>query len=214
VAERFRTVAGVPLAGDLDLARVLASIPEEDSLKGMFFSRYVTALGDLYAEVLPELRAPARNGKYHAFESYPLHDYLCLFDRVARARFPGSTREAYRLVARGELDVFAESTLGKVTFSLLSEPGAALLRYPEVFTVLARGPQVRAVRQADNHVNVTFSRYFGAAEYVMGILEGIVLVFDEEPRLEVVVEDDRSTVVDVLWGEARSVRPPRSNRAG
>jgi uncharacterized protein (TIGR02265 family) len=212
VAERFRTVTEVPLAGDIDLARVLSEIPSDYALKGMFFSRYVSALGDAYADAAIELQAPPTSGRFHAFESYPMADYLRLFDRVARARFPGSTREAYRLLARGELDVFADSTLGKVTLSLLREPGSALLKYPEVFPVLGRGPRVTAERRDDRRVTVTYDRYYGAVEYAIGVLEGIVLAFEEEPRLEVTVEDTRRTTIEVVWGAPASLRPPVSSR--
>lgn len=212
MAERFRTMTGVPLAGDIDLSRVLAEVPRDYELKGMFFTRYVTALEGAYAEVERELRAPPPNGKYHAFESYPMVDYLRLFDRVARARFPGSTREAYRLVARGEVDVFSDSTLGKVTFSLLSEPSGALMRYPEVFSVLARGPEAKAEKKDDERVVITFSNYYGSIEYAIGVLEGIVLAFEEEPRLDVTIDDDLRTVIEVAWGAPRSLRPPVSSR--
>jgi uncharacterized protein (TIGR02265 family) len=213
VAERFRTMPEVALAGDVDIDQVLGELPPDYTMKGMFFGRYVSALGDAYAEAEHELQAAPPSGKFHAFESYPMGDYLRLFDRVARARFPGSTREAYRLLARGEVEVFAESTLGKVTFSLLHEPGSALLRYPEAFSVLADGPRVTAERRGETTVAVVFEGYRGTLEYVIGVLEGLVLAFDEEPRLDVAVDDERRAVFEVAWGSPRSLRAPRSARA-
>lgn len=212
MAESFRTTTGAALAGELALDDVLAQIELEDAMKGMFFARHVAALGAAYAEVLGELRAPPTNGKYHAFESYPLGDYMRLFDRVARARLPGAPREAYRLVARGELDVFSESTLGKVTLALLREPGAALLRYPEAFDILGRGPRATAERRADDRVTVSLSRPFGAAEYVVGVLEGIVIAFDADPQLEVTLQDDGAMTVDVSWDGSGVAESPRSSR--
>ena len=188
-----------PLVGDVDLPAVLAEIPRGHTLKGMFFRRYAAEAGADWPDVARELRRPPPDGRYHAFEDYPLSDYLRIFDRAARRRFPGSTREAYRLLARGEVEVFTESTLGKVTFTLLRDPAAALLRSPEVFEVLARGPAASARRSGERSVLVTFSRYDGALEYAIGVLEGLVLAFDESPRLVVTVTPERRVDLDVSW---------------
>ncbi len=198
--ERFTTVADVALQGDVDLAATVATIPAEFTTKGMFFNRYVAALGAEWEALVPSLDEPATHGRYHAFEGYPMRDYVRVFDRVARARFPGSAREAFRLLARGEVEVFAESTLGKVTFSLLSDPGATLLRYPDIFMVMVRGPQaVTAERRGDRRVAVTFPRYYGSIETGIGLVEGMVQTFDEDPSVEVTIGDDRSVVYDVSW---------------
>jgi len=199
MTERFSTVADVALQGDVDLAATVATIPAEFTTRGMFFNRYVAALGAEWEALVPALDEPAKHGRYHAFEGYPMRDYVRVFDRVARARFPGSAREAFRLLARGEVEVFAESTLGKVTFSLLSEPGATLLRYPDIFMVMVRGPEVTAERRGDRRVAVTFPRYYGSIETGIGLVEGMVQTFDEDPCVGVTVGGDRSVVYDVSW---------------
>jgi uncharacterized protein (TIGR02265 family) len=199
VTERFVTVADVALEGDLDLETTLANIPVEFTTKGMFFNRYVAALGAEWEELLPTLSEPAKHGRYHAFENYPLRDYVRVFDRVARARFPGSTREAFRLLARGEVEVFSESTLGKVTFALMKDPGALLLRFPETFKIVTRASECSAKRLGDRRVVVTYPRYHGAAEQALGLVEGLVQTFDEEPRVDVTIDSDRRVVFDVTW---------------
>ncbi len=199
MGERFSTVADVALEGDLDLEATLATIPLEFTTKGMFFNRYVAALGAEWEELVPSLIEPAAHGRYHAFEGYPMRDYVRVFDRVARARFPGSAREAFRLLARGEVEVFAESTLGKVTLSLLSEPAATLLRYPDIFMVIVRGPEAFAERRGSRQVAVTFPRYHGSIETGIGLVEGLVQMFDEEPIVEVTIEESRRVVYDVRW---------------
>ncbi len=196
---RFLTIDDVALVGDLDLAATLATIPADFTTKGMFFTRYVAALGAEWEALLPSLIEPAKHGQYYAFESYPLRDYVRVFDRVARARFPGSPREAFRLLARGEVEVFAESTLGKVTFSLLRDPGGALLRFPDIFKVVARASDCRAVRLGERRVAVTYPRYHGSIEVGLGLVEGLVQTFDEHPRVEVTVAHDRRVVYDVAW---------------
>lgn len=199
MTERFVTSADAALQGDVDIEATIATIPTEFTTKGMFFTRYVAALGAEWEELLPALIDPAKHGRYHAFESYPMRDYVRVFDRVARARFPGSTREAFRLLARGEVEVFADSTLGKVTFSLLSDPGATLLRYPDIFKVIVRGPEVVTHRVGDRRVVVTHPHYYGSIEQGVGLVEGLVQAFDEEPRVEVTIEPDRRVIFDVSW---------------
>jgi uncharacterized protein (TIGR02265 family) len=199
VTARFTTVADQALEGDVDLEAIVATIPVEFTTKGMFFNRCVAALGAEWEEIAPRLLEPAKHGRYHAFEGYPMRDYVRVFDRVARARFPGSAREAFRLLGRGDVEVFADSTLGKVTFSLLSEPGTTLLRYPEIFMVVVRGPKATAERRGDRRVAVTFPRYYGSIESGLGLVEGLVQSFDEEPRVDVTVGEDRGVVYDVSW---------------
>ena len=199
MTEHFVTVPDVPLQGDVDLDETIKNIPAGFTTKGMFFTRYVAALGAEWEELLPSLTDPAKHGRYHAFENYPLRDYVRVFDRVARARFPGSTREAFRLLARGEVEVFSDSTLGKVTFALLRDPGATLLRFPDLFRIMTRASDLNARRLGDRQVVVTYPRYHGASEQALGLVEGLVQSFDEKPRVEVTTGPDRRLVFDVTW---------------
>jgi uncharacterized protein (TIGR02265 family) len=199
VVERFVTSSSTRLDGNVDLEATVATIPEHFTTKGMFFTRYVVALGPEWEALAPSLCDPAKHGRYHAFEGYPMRDYVRVFDRVARARFPGSTREAFRLLARGEVEVFADSTLGKVTLSLLREPGATLLRYPDIFRVVARGPEISAERLGERRIAVIHPLYHGSVEQGLGLVEGLVQTFDEEPRVEVSVDAARRVVFDVRW---------------
>jgi uncharacterized protein (TIGR02265 family) len=197
---RFTTAVDVPLDGDFDVAVAAADLPSDHMLKGLFFARLVSALGDGWVDVQGGLEAPPEQGRYHTFESYPMTDYLRLLHAVAHERFGvHSGREGVRLLARGEIDVFAESTLGKVTFAMLREPGAALLRYPDAIGILGQGPRITARRVADDHVVVSYPIYFGSVEYAIGVIEGIVLAFDAAPRLEVAWDRDRRLTVDVRW---------------
>lgn len=199
MSERFTTVAGVPLQGDVDLAVTLANIPRDFTTKGMFFTRYIAAMGAEWEELLPSLDEPAKHGRYHAFVDYPLRDYVRVFEHVARARFPGSTREAFRLLARGEIEVFSGSTLGRVAFALLRDPAATLLRFPDLFKMVSRASSCTAKQIGDRHVSVTFPRFHGASEQALGLVEGIVQTYDEEPRLDVTIDDNRRIDFEVTW---------------
>jgi uncharacterized protein (TIGR02265 family) len=199
VPEHFLTVADVPLQGDVDLEATVANIPVDFTTKGMFFTRYVAALGAEWEALLPKLMDPAKHGRYHAFESYPLRDYVRVFDRVARARFPGSTREAFRLLARGEVEVFSESTLGKVTFALLRGPAASLVRFPEIFSTVTKASEASAEKRGERRVVVTYQRYHGSLEQALGLVEGLVQNFEESPRVEVTADENRKIIFDVTW---------------
>jgi hypothetical protein len=126
-------------------------------------------------------------------------DYLRLIDAVARTRFPQSVREGYRLLSRGELEVFATSTLGKVTLSLLRDPVAMLLRYPDVSSVLMHGPKITSAREGDHRVRVTFEKLVGSTEAIIGLLESMVLIFDFTPTIEVDIDLERRAVFNVAW---------------
>jgi uncharacterized protein (TIGR02265 family) len=179
---------------------VLARVPSGATVKGMFLSRFVNAIGEDWEEIEDELDAPPKHGRYTAFDDYPTVDYLRLLDRAARNRFPRhSTREAYRLLGRGDVEVFGDSTLGKVTFSMIKEPGAALARYPEIIKVLTRGMSTAdAQRNGDSQVKLVFARFVGAVEQTLGALEGLVLQYDAKPRTEITDSGER-TEFAVSW---------------
>ena len=195
----FTTKMAVPFDGPVDLERVLRELPPEYQMKGMFFERQRTVLGPAWSGFRESLsRPPAR--AYANFERYPTSDYLKLLTRVAEDRFgKGKSREGVRLLARGDVEVFTSSTLGRVTFAMLREPGAALLRYPDVSGVLVHGPKISAKRAGDRAVTVTYTRYHGLVEYVVGALEGLVAAFDEEPRLDVKRTTTGVLSLDVTW---------------
>ena len=86
-----------------------------------------------------------------------------------------------------------------MTFALLRDPGVTLMRFPDMFRMVTRASEASAQRLGDRRVVVTFPRYHGAMEQALGIVEGLVQTFDEEPTVDVTVEPDRRTVFDVTW---------------
>lgn len=198
--DAFSVEVDVPLSGDVDLASILVDVPPYATLKGMFCARYAAAIEGPWEEIAEELDAPPKGGKYTAFDDYPLSDYLRLMDRAARDRFPrSSTREAYRLLGRGVVDVFAASTLGKVTFALIRDPAQALARYPDITSVLTRGAIRGAAVHGEREVSLRFPRFVGAVEASLGCFEALVLMFDARPSVKVVVEPDGAARFDVRW---------------
>lgn len=196
------------LEGDVDLDAVLETIAPGVTIRGLFFSRYVKAIGARWSSVSSRLKAPPQRGDYHALAHYPLGDYQILLDVAARDRAgsPSSTREAYRLLGRGEVEVFAETSLGKIALVMMREPGAALVRYPEVVGLVCEGLGGVARRKPDC-VTMTFAHFMGAIESTVGTLEALVLMFDRMPAIEVTIEGASVTFV-VRWSPGPDVTPP------
>ncbi len=215
---RFTVVPTQPLTGDYDVEASAREIPKDHVMKGMFFSRYIKVLGSRYRLLEDKLEAPPRLGKYLPFSFYPFRDFMRIFDASARQSFPDLPgREAHRREARKEVGVFIESTLGKVTFSLVENPQTALARYPEIFRVLVQGPKVRLTRSGQHQVTIDYKQHFGSLGYTIGVIEALVSNFDASRELDV---DDLGGGVRTImcsWtpsaAEQRNSRPSRSDTA-
>lgn len=172
----------VPFLGELDVEALVRAMPSHHRIRGMFCARVLADLGDAVAEIAPVLSA--RVDRYQPFTHYPTSDYLRLFDLGARRTYPTlDRREAWRRYARSEIEGFSATMLGRVTLSLLSDPTAALLRYPEVFGVLAVGPTATATRVDERCVVVEMHDQVGPPEHTIGVLEGLVMSFRRHPRI-------------------------------
>jgi uncharacterized protein (TIGR02265 family) len=197
--QSFEIASNVPFTGALDLDAVADRIPAHHRLKGMFFGRCVAVVRDEWPSIAATLEEPAPNGRYSAFESYPVRDYQRVFVAAARKTHPKvSPREAMRLYARAEVEAFVATMLGRVTFSMLSDPTAALLRYPEVFDLLAQGPTASAKKLGERVVLVELRNAHAPVEYTVGVLEGIVLAFKRHSRVQVTSSTELLRV-EVRW---------------
>ena len=183
------------LEGDVDLEARLAILPSSGQTKGIFFGRLVDALGPSWKSVVPSLEAPPRFGRYIPIADYPSRDYLRVLDAAARAKEAASpTREAHRRLGRSTIDEMSASSVGHALLKLIgNDLTRALMGFPATY---AAG--VKSIRPAHaallegGGVRIVFEEPVGGLEYLLGVLEGIVRFFAEEPR------------VDVAWGEART----------
>jgi uncharacterized protein (TIGR02265 family) len=196
---RLEITASEPLVGELDLESSLWAIPASHSIKGMFFRRCVGDLGERFAVLAGRLEAPPALAGYLTFTDYPMSDYFRIFVEAARSRYDGiSAREAVRRYAREEITSFRATVLGRVTWSLLEGPAAALLRYPETFGVLAQGPRAEARQTDPSTVVVELRGALGPVEYALGVLEGLVLSFSKHPRSTIEATRDAARI-EVRW---------------
>lgn len=197
---RFEVTAGAPLEGDVDVEALIAEVPEGYRIRGLFFRPLVDELGSRFGAIAPRLDSPPPPDGYRPLSAYPTRDFLRVFDAAARLQHPGcGGREAHRRRARREVEVFAASLMGKAVLSIVHSPATALLRYPEAFGLLALGPSGRATQETPNLVRIELADYRGSIEYPIGVLEGLVMSFRAEPRVEVRLPEPGRVTFVVTW---------------
>ncbi|MFW5924808.1 MAG: DUF2378 family protein [Myxococcota bacterium] len=175
------------LTGELDVEEKVASIPDSLQVKGMFFSRLRDRVGSGFAELEPQLVKPPRRGHYVAFIDYPQRDYMRVAAAAAQRMYPTvSLREALRRLARTDFEVFSGSRVGKVVLATVGDAHTALLTVPRVYPKMAPGDYRMEGTDLDPEtVRIEMNPTYGAWEYVLGQLEGLVMHFGAAPRTEV-----------------------------
>ena len=185
-----RVEPGTLLSGDIDDVAIWSSVPEEFRVKGLFFKRSTTVLGDDMERIRQELREPTE--RYLPFRDYSAADHGRLAVLAARKQHPRvSDREAVRRFARQDMDDFATSVLGKVMLSLVGDPQKALSLYAQVYAKVAPGPWGVSQEQTDEGWLVEFRNHPGDWAYQIGQLEGIIGYYGEQAVVTVDVEPPR-----------------------
>jgi uncharacterized protein (TIGR02265 family) len=188
------------LTGDLDAEAIASAIPKANTVKGMFFSRHVAQLGDEFAKLASRLEAPPRFGRYVPFSDYPQADYMRVSSAVAVKIYPRlGLREAMRRLGRDDFSVFGESTIGKVILAVVGDAKAALLKTPGIYMKMAPGDWTVSGEELDQHsVRIEFFPAYGAWEYQLGQLEGVVLKYGTGPTTVITELPGRRLRFDVI----------------
>lgn len=175
------------LSGDLDAEAIAREIPKANVVKGMFFNRHVAQLGPDFAKVVAALEAPPRIGRYVPFSDYPQSDYMRVTAAVALKVYPRlGLREAMRRLGRDDFSVFGESTVGKVILAVVGDATTALLKTPAIYMKMAPGDwTVTGEELEGGGVCIEFFPSYGAWEYQLGQLEGVVLKYGVSPTTTV-----------------------------
>lgn len=186
--------------GDVDDRAIIQAFPKDQTLKGMFFGRFVDALASDWAAVALELAAPPALGRYIPFADYPNADHMLLAFRCARRRFPAlGSRESIRRVAQEDMGTFLSSTLGRITSAMLSTPDAALAALPSVYQRVSKGPRYQFEAAGPQRAVLRLSDSYGPWEYVIGQLEGIMLHYGGKPTVVCAAELDGTRRFEVSW---------------
>jgi hypothetical protein len=94
-------------------------------------------------------------------------------------------REASRQYERREFEVFGTSAVGHIISSLVGDPMAALLRFPDMIRTVMNGGEVFAHEEGGAAV-LRFERFHGWLDsHFIGVVEGIVQQFGASPRIDV-----------------------------
>lgn len=190
--------AGVPFTEDFDPDALLATIPTDYQRKGILFPRHARVLGDAL-HALPLESPPGPKG-YDPLESYPARDYFRIFNLVAEQSFPGEKRaQQWRLLARREIDSLTATSLGRVEWSGLGDPLAALLRYQQFSPFVINKPRATATELRKNAVRIEYTDPVISIPYGVGVFEGVVMSFGMHPRITVDTAGELTTF-DVRWG--------------
>lgn len=198
---RFVATPDVILDRNTDPVERALRIPASFSMKGMFFSRLVDAVGRDWPALSRSLLAPPRAGRYLPFFDYPQRDYAVLLTEATPRLFPRVPEpEAVRRYSRSDIRAFGASTLGSVTLSLIGDPASALLRMPDIYRTMMKGGTVTAERHGSG-VLLRYRDFYGALDnYGIGNVEGLVMHYGARPKIDVDLDDDaKSGTYVVHW---------------
>lgn len=124
-----------PWDAPLDPEAVIAALPPESAMRGMF----LTAMVERAQQV--GVMLPSARDRYLPFEPYPLWEHCRILVELARGVWPHEPlRQSLRRVGRGAAQALVASTIGRVTvgsaegvqhvlhqmaksFSVISQPG-------------------------------------------------------------------------------------------
>lgn len=188
----------VPLTGSFDVEETVRAMPETNRVKGMFFSRLSQQLGDGWGEVQCSLDQPPKYGRYVPFTDYPQRDYVRLYTAAAKKRYPTlALCESVRRLARDDINVFAESTVGGVMLAMVGDARSALAKLPLAYGATIRSAMKLEVEHLDESVRVTFAPHYGRWEYQLGQLEGVIAAFGNRSRI-VTAEEGTLRRFDIL----------------
>jgi uncharacterized protein (TIGR02265 family) len=196
---KFELELDTQVGGDLDLESFIEWAPSDVYVRGMFIARAQAMLGARYESLRPLLLAPPR-GNFTAFTAYPIKDFHRVTIEAARMSHRGASDvQAVRLFARKDIEVYATSTLGRVTMSVVSSPGDLIQRFESVYASMAPGPWgMSAERVGPRAARVTVRKLAGVWTYIIGQCEGVCTSMGYKPRVTG-TQDGKSLDFTITW---------------
>ena len=135
----------------------------------MFFDRYVAALGAEWEELLPSLSAPAKHGRYHAFEAIRCAT-TCASSTASRARASRARRARRSGCSRAARSRSSRVDARQGDVRALRDPGRApaLPGHPQMVARASEGTR-EACSATDASPRL---RDHGASEQALALVEG------------------------------------------
>jgi uncharacterized protein (TIGR02265 family) len=198
LAERYRE----PFRGEVDIEALVRAVPPHHTIKGAFVASNATLAAAEWSTLEKKLLNPPKGAKYLPFSDYPLADYLRVTDAAARRKYPKvSSREAHRQLSRNTFDVFSQTTLGRVTMSMVTNPNAALLKYQDIFNRMVSGARVVVTEKSPNALDLEFRDYYSTQEAIYGVIEGVVLAYRQAPQVVLLAKGRGNFLASVEWSK-------------
>jgi uncharacterized protein (TIGR02265 family) len=170
MSEEGRPFVDPPWEAPLVAEEVLAQIPADAKISGMFFT-YLIAAAKAQNFVLPSAR-----DRYLSFNFYPVADLARIVLEAVPLLFPGRPlRHALRTLGRRSPDAFLSSTLGKVTLGSTEGVHAALAAITNAYELNLRPSKVSVLDSGPDWAVVRVDKvfYFLDSHHV-GTFEGIL----------------------------------------
>jgi len=197
----MRITPDVILEDTLPVEERFARTPRHYLIRGLFFEPFVRTLGHDEALALQkDLIAPPEDGEYGTITEYPQVDHARYAVAAARKRWPTvSLREALRRVERSMAAQFAQSSMGKIFNSVLSDPHAVFRALPHIYPLIQTGGRFDCTLRAGTaHIELRdFAPWIDCS--TIGALEGLVVLFGKRPSIELAMLTDYHADIEVEW---------------
>jgi uncharacterized protein (TIGR02265 family) len=180
----------------IDAEQYVRLVPESATIKGMFFSGLLDALG-AERSTLPQGRM-----RYVAFKDYPLVDQVRLIPQVAATLYPNlKLREAIRRIGHSIYPAFATSLVGKVLFAAVGKDAAALLQAgAKAYHLSSNVGKVELLELRNGFAQLNMRDMYNFIDcYQVGILEGALSVIGLQPTVRLQLDSLTSGVFELRW---------------
>ena len=153
----------------LDVAAYVDVMPPNARIKGM----YPTAIVD--AARARAIALPTARERYLAFQDVPMREYATLLVEAARAFFPEATlRSGLRRLGRASHGVFAQSVVGRVVLSTVSDLPGALSACAKAYAISAPPSHAELLEIGDARAIFALANVYSFLDsHHVGVLEGI-----------------------------------------
>jgi uncharacterized protein (TIGR02265 family) len=152
----------------LDAERLIALVPEDGRVKGLFCQ-------DLVARAGAQGPLLGARPKYQAFIDYPLREWMGLAVAFAQRVHPRETlRSGLRLVGRGAFPLLSSTLLGKTIFGLAGRDFGAVLEVASRGYAVSMTPgNVTVVERGEGRARVELRQIWTFPDaYQIGVFEG------------------------------------------